>query len=228
MPLHEHSPRRRQLLAALGGAALVGGCVTPMLPPRPIDSARAPRPGDRWVYGYRSDWANVPPRTLVVETLAVSEKGISDRVGVEGDPAASAERLFGPELAIVATPLGGVLLHEFSPYLDAFGGLPPGEFAIALPPATWGTTWSGSARLAATERVIVPGGAFDTARVEILGSRIFLRGQMDDAIDPVRLFATAWFAPSVKRCVRFSFVTQAERLNPLARDHLELASFKVA
>jgi hypothetical protein len=228
MPMHDHNPRRRRFLAALGGAALVGGCVTPMLPPRPLDPARAPRPGDRWVYGYRSDWANVPPRNVLVEVVAVSDKGILDRVIAEGDAGASAERLFGPQLAIVATPLGGVLLHEFSPYLDAFGALPPGEFAIALPPATWGTTWSGSARLAGTERVIVPAGAFDTARVDILGSRIFLRGQMDDAIDPVRLFATAWFAPAVKRCVRFSFATQAARLNPLARDHLELASFKVS
>jgi hypothetical protein len=228
MPMNDHSPGRRRILAALGATALLGGCVTPLAPPRPLDAARAPRAGSRWIYGYRSDWANVAPRTLEVELLAVSEQTISDRVGVQGDPAASAERQFGSQLAIVATPLGGALIHEFSPYLEAFGSLPPGEFAIALPPAAWGTAWAGSARLAGTERVIVPAGAFDAARIEILGSRMFLRGQMDDAIDPVRLFATAWFAPSVRRCVRFSFVTQAARLNPLARDHLELASFKLA
>jgi hypothetical protein len=221
------SPSRRRILGALGAAALGAGCVTPIAPPRPLDPSRAPRAGDRWIYAYRSDWANVPPRTLEVEVLSVSDKGIADRMNVQGDPAAFAERLFGSQLEIVALPLGGALIHEFSPYLEAFGPLPAGSFGVALPPSNWGTAWSGSARVAGAEQVIVPAGSFQATRVEILGARIFLAGQMDDAADPVRLFATAWFAPSVKRCVRFSFVTQAQRLNPLARDHLELASFRV-
>jgi hypothetical protein len=50
---------------------------------------------------------------------------------------------------------------------------------------------------------------------------------MDDAADPVRIYATAWFAPAVKRLVRFSYMTEAQRLNPLVRDHLDLVSYRV-
>jgi hypothetical protein len=51
---------------------------------------------------------------------------------------------------------------------------------------------------------------------------------MDDAADPVQIYSTAWYAAAVKRIVRFDFLTQALRLNPLTRDHYELAAYRVA
>jgi hypothetical protein len=219
---------RRRFLATLGAGALAAGCATPVAPPRPLDPARAPRVGDRWVYAYRSEWANVAPRTLDVSVISVSAQGVADRMTVQGDAAAFAERLFGSQLRIFALPLSGILVHEFSPYLEAFGPLPAGNLAVEMPPESFGTRWFGTAREVGMEQVIVPAGAFQATRFSINGWRTFIAGQMDDAADPVRLFATAWFAADVKRFVRLSFVTQAQQLNPLARDHLELASFKVA
>ena len=72
----------------------------------------------------------------------------------------------------------------------------------------------------------MPAGTFDAMRIEILGTRLFLRGQMDTVSDAVRLYATAWLAPAVKRTVRFTFETQAAALNLLARDFYELHGFQ--
>lgn len=225
MPL---SSIRRRLVGALGAGALgalAGACATPLPPPRPVDRARAPRIGDNWRYGYRSEWGNVAPRTLDVAVVSVTDQGIGDRLAVDGAQTPWAEQLFTSQFAIVARALSGVLVHEFSPYLEAFGPVPL-EGPVIVPPPAWGTSWTVTARLRGTEQVTVPAGSFAATRVEIFGSRFFI--QMDDAADPVRLYATAWFAPAAKRVVRFSYFTQAQRLNPLVRDHIELLSFRVA
>jgi hypothetical protein len=221
------SPPRRRLVAALGAAgltALLGACATPLPPPRPLDRARAPRVGDAWRYAYRSERKNVAPHTVDVTVASVTGQGIGDRLTVDGAPGPSADQLFTSQSAIVARVLPGVLVHEFSPYLESFGPIPP-QSPVAVPPPDWGTAWSVGARVAGVEPILVPAGRFDATRVEIYGSRPFI--QMDDAADPVWIYATAWFAPTVKRVVRFSYLTQAYRLNPLVRDHLELVSFRV-
>jgi len=63
-------------------------------------------------------------------------------------------------------------------------------------------------------------------RIEILGTRLFVAGQMDSTADAVKLYATAWLAPAVRRTARFNYQTQAAQLNLLARDHFELQSFQ--
>ncbi len=68
---------------------------------------------------------------------------------------------------------------------------------------------------------------FDAVRIEMSGNRLFLRGQMDDAIDPVWLRATAWYAPSARRVVRFTHDTWAVADQPLSRDRYELTSLKL-
>jgi hypothetical protein len=221
------SASRRSLLAAAGAAtlaALVGACATPLPPLRPVDRTRAPRVGDTWRYGYRSEWRNVPPRTLDVAVISVTDQGIGDRLTVDGAQSPWAEQLFTSQLAIVARALSGVLVHEFSPYLEAFGPLPAAG-VVTVPPPAWGTTWSVTAQVRGTEQVNVPAGSFAATRVDIFGSRFFV--QMDDAADPVRIYATAWFAAAVKRFVRFSYLTEAFRLNPLTRDHIELLSYRI-
>ena len=231
-PALESSTRRRTLaVIGVGGlAALAGACAgPPMSPARQLDAATAPKVGSTWTYAYRSEWKNVAPRSLAYTVTAVNEKGVQDRLAPPDAPANGVEHLFTSAWQIVARPYTDVMVHEFSPYLLAFGALAVGErSSVTVPPPGWGTDWTTTARAAGTERVQVPAGTFDAIRVEILGTRLYLAGQMDDAADPVRLYATAWFAPAVKRTVRFTYRTQAALLNPLARDHYELQGFRLA
>ncbi len=224
---------RRRVIQGLGAGALgalFGGCAAlPQVPPRPLDRALAPRVGDTWRYQYTSAWRNVPPRMLEVRVVEVTGEDVRDRLSAEGDSAGDEQRFSSAPLAMVARPLSGILVHEFSPYLAAFGGFPAGggSFAVTLPPPSWGTQWTARATLRGTERLTLPAGGFDAMRVEIAGSRFFIRGQMDDAIDPVWLYATAWYAPAAKRVVQLSRFTQAAGLNVLERDQYQLISHRL-
>jgi len=220
-------PNRRRVISGLGAgavAALVGACAAPAtLSPRTLITNRAPRVGATFTYGYRSDWNAVGPRTLIYTVTAVTGQGVQDRLAQQGAPGSGGERLFTSAWEIAARPLTNLMVHEFSPYLLAFGDAPIGERVnVTQPPANWGPKWITTARAVGTERVSVPAGSFDAVRVEILGTRLFVAGQMDSAGDPVRLYATAWLAPAVKRTVRFTYQTQAAQLNLLSRDHYEL------
>lgn len=227
-PVFEPSPERRRLIAALGGgalAAMLGACAT-ALPPRPVDRARAPRVGDAWRYAYRSAWKQDPPRWVDYAVVSVTEQGIGDRLTLDGAATPWEDRLFGSGFALVPRPFPGLVVHDFAPYVEAFGPLTSGTFAVAMPPEQFGTAWWGTARVLGAEQVITAAGSFVATRVQIDGNRPFVSG-MDDAADPVRIFAAAWYAPAVKRIVKFDFLTQALRLNPLTRDHYELASYRV-
>jgi hypothetical protein len=224
-----HVPGRRRLIAAAGAgaaAALLAACGIPLPPLRPVDPARAPRVGDTWRYGYRSDWQNVAPRSFDVTVVSVADQGIVDRLALADQPAPFFDRLFTSQLEIAARPLAGVQLLEFSPYLEAFGPL-PAEGIVLVPQSSWGTRWTASARVRGAEQLSVAAGTFTTTRIDIFGWRPFIPGQMDDAIDPIQLYATAWLAAAPKRLVRFSLLTQAAQLNPLIRDHIELLSYRV-
>jgi hypothetical protein len=222
------SARRRRLVAALGAggaAALLGACAT-VLPPRPVDRARAPRIGDTWRYAYRSEWKQDPPRMVDYAVVSVTEQGIGDRLTLDGAANPWEDRLFGSGFALVPRPFPGLVVHDFSPYLEAFGPLVPGTFAVAMPPAQFGSAWWGTARVLGPEQVVTAAGSFAATRVQFDGSRPFLSG-MDDAADPVRIYAAAWYASAVKRIIKFDFLTQALRLNPLSRDHYELVSYRL-
>jgi hypothetical protein len=182
--------------------------------------------GDTWRYGYRSDWLNVAPRAFDVTVVSVADQGIVDRLTLADQPTPFFDRLFTSQLEIAARPLAGVQLLEFSPYLEAFGPL-PAEGIVLVPQSSWGTRWTASARVRGAEQLSVAAGTFTTTRIDIFGWRPFIPGQMDDAIDPIQLYATAWFAAAARRYVRFSLLTQAAQLNPLIRDHVELLSYRV-
>ena len=222
------SARRRRIVAALGAggaAALLGACAT-VLPPRPVDRARAPRVGDTWRYAYRSEWKQDRPRRVDYAVVSVTEQGIGDRLTLDGAASPWEDRLFVSGFALVPRPFPGLVVNDFSPYLEAFGPLVPGTFAVAMPPAQFGSAWWGTARVLGPEQVVTAAGSFAATRVQFDGSRPFLSG-MDDAADPVRIYAAAWYASAVKRIIKFDFLTQALRLNPLTRDHYELASYRL-
>lgn len=217
-------PGRRRVVAALpaiAAAMLLPACVTPMAPARPLNPARAPRPGDTWRYAYTSGWRNEPARQLEVRCLEVGT-GIRDRLSLAGS-AAGEERTFLGGWELVERVLTGFMLTELAPYIDAFDGAAVGEAsAVRMPTASFGTTWTGTARVVSAGAIQTPAGSFDGVQVEFTGSRPFIRGQMDDAIDPVFARSTGWYAPAARRVVRFTHQTFTARNSPLARDSYEL------
>ena len=223
------SARRRELLGAFGAGALgawLGGCATPpTLSPRPLDRATAPRVGDTWLYRYTSVFRSVPPRTLEVRLLEAGPAGLRDRLAAEGAPG-SEDQLFTSALEVVERPLSGNSFFEFSPYLQAFGALPP-EVAVATPTPSWGRPFSGRARLRGTERVTVPAGSFEAVRMDVEISRTPY-GTLQPRIDPAFTLATVWYAPGPKRAVQWRLVTRAGALNILVDDTYRLGSYRAA
>jgi hypothetical protein len=219
------SLRRRQLLGALVAAALGGCAAPPVLPPRSVDRTTAPRVGDTWAYHYTSAFRALPPRTLEVRLLEVGPAGLRDRIAFQGEPAGE-DHTFTSAVEMVERPLAGFPVYEFSPYLQAFGAL-PAEASVAVPPPSWGHPFTGRARLRGTERITVPAGSFEAARMDYEISRTPDR-TLQPRIDPAFTLATVWYAATVKRPVQWKLVTRASALNILVDDTYQLASFRAA
>ena len=226
---HPPSLQRRRLIGALGAGALgawLGGCASaPTLPPRSLDGAAAPRVGDTWAYQYTSIFRALPPRTVEIRLIDVGPAGLRDRVAVVGAPG-DEEHGFGSAVEMVERPLSGFAVYEFSPYLQAFGAL-PAVAAVATPAPSWGQPFTGRALLRGTERVIVPAGTFDAARMDYEISRT-PGATLQRRIDPTFTLATVWYAPAVKRAVQWRLTTRAGALNILVDDTYQLASYRAA
>ena len=229
LPPERISLHRRQFIGAIGAAAALawlGGCATaPVLPPRPVDPAIAPRAGDTWVYHYASIFRAVPPRTLEVQLQEVGPAGLRDRITIVGDPG-DEEHTFSSALEMAERPLGGLVLYDLSPYLQAFGPLPVGG-AVAVPVPNWGPRFYGVAKRRGVERLTVPAGSFDAIRIDYDISRP-PGGTLQPRSDPVFTLATAWYAPTVKRAVQWQVTTRGSALNILVGDTYQLASYRDA
>jgi hypothetical protein len=227
LPDEPFSADRRRFIGALGAGAFgawLGGCASPpTLPPRPVDPVAAPRVGDSWAYEYASIFRALPPRTVEIRLVEAGPAGFRDRAAVSG-AAESEEHAFTSALELVERPLAGFAVYEFSPYLHAFGAL-PAEAAVAAPVPTWGAPFAGRAVLRGTERVTVPAGSFEAARMDYAIYRT-PGWTLQPRIDPVSTLATVWYAPAVKRPVQWQLTTRAGALNILVGDTYRLASYR--
>jgi hypothetical protein len=227
--LEPASGARRRLIGALGASAFgawLGGCAAPpVLPPRPVDRALAPRLGDTWTYQYSSAFRAVAPRLLEVSVVDVSQEVVRDRIVLAGEGGGD-ERTFTSALQMVERPLAGQVFYDFSPYLQAFGALPT-EGAVAWPAPNWGPPFAASARVHGSEPIAVPAGSFDAVRVEIVAART-PGPNLQPRIDPVLTYAWVWYAPGPKRAVQWRVNTRAGIGNPLIEDLYQLASFRAA
>jgi len=219
---------RRAALAALSSmaaAALLPGCAATPVQDAPLVPGRTPRVGDTWQYNVTGGWANVPSQIIAVRCEQVGANTITDRLSVAGTTVGDT-RTFSSNWAIVSRPLGsGAGVNEFSPYLTAFGTPPAGQrFNVGMPPAQIGTSWSATGEVAGNETVSTPAGSFDAVRINLTANRPFIRGQMDDVIDPVYVVATAWLAPAAKRLVRFTYQSFGNTNNPLLRQDAMLSA----
>lgn len=228
-PFGPSSARRRRLLGALGAGAVgaaLGGCASPPIPPpRPVDRALAPRVGDSWTYHYSSVFRSVAPRMLEVHLLEVEAAALRDRLAIAGETGDEA-RAFTSALELAERPLAALTVYELSPYLQGFGAL-PAEGAVATPVPSWGPPFTGRARLRGSERITVPAGSFEAARMDFEMSRP-PGGTLQPRSDPVFTLATVWYAPAVKRAVQWTLTTRGGALNILVEDTCRLASYRVA
>ena len=176
------------------------------------------------------------PRSLEVRVLEIRADDLRDRITAEGE-AETEDHSFTSALEMVERPVGAerrlvdrvvprLTVVEFSPYLQAFGGLlEEGPIVIALP--AFGPPFTGRARLRGSERVTVPAGTFEAVRMDYDVSRtptVTMRPRFDAAFT----LASVWYVPAVKRPVRWTVVTRAAERNILVDDTYELASYRVA
>jgi hypothetical protein len=175
-------------------------------------------------------------RTLEVRVVEVRSEGVRDELVAVGEPDAD-DRSFDSALEMVERPLLAdrplpqrllrrLTVVEFSPYLQAFGALPDGE-RVVVPKPSFGPPFTGRARLRGAERVTVPAGSFDAVRMEYDISRT-PTVTMRSRVDPVFIRGMVWYAPAVKRPVRWTVLTRAGEMNVLVDDTYELAAYRPA
>lgn len=175
-------------------------------------------------------------RTLEIRVLEVGPEGLRDRITAEGEPDGE-EHAFSSALEMVERPIGverrlidrvvpRLAVVEFSPYLQAFGALPQAG-PVAVPRPAFGPAFTGRARLRGGERVTVPAGSFDAVRMDYDVSRT-PSPTLRPRLDPVFILGAVWYAPAVKRPVRWTVVTRADQQNVIGDDTYELESHRPA
>ncbi len=237
--------QQRQQLEALGlridatrpvpkppaAAPVAAPVVTASLAPAPAAVApsasgtRLPQAGDAW--SYRLSEPKRAPRRYTVKVAAASDIGVLESYALEGGASGQWAHTDNNYLVDVGLSL-------FSPYLSAFEDLVPGtrlrDVIISERACTGDYQCSASARVVGKEKVTVPAGTFEAIKVEIehlwspaMGSGAGLRlgtGGRD---------LTVWYAPSVKRAVKFSSRLNAGAYPPVESEFdLELVSYQPA
>lgn len=178
-------------------------------PPAPVQPARAtaalPKPGDSWTYRLtdldRKD--EFRQQRYTVSVTGVSADGISERFAMESGPSGLARHGAGGYLAALGPSL-------FSPYLTLFQDL-SASASIARVAVRDGACASdylcdAQARVVGRETITTPAGRFDTVKVTVAngwrsngtGHQQYI-AQMNGART-----ITIWYAPEVKRAVKFS------------------------
>ena len=185
-----------------------------------------PRPGDLWKYQYVDGFSGQSKQIFVHEIVGVTPDEIAEKMYLAGQSAFADSQSFTVSAAprLFRRPLPGFSRPEFAPFLQAFRpGVAGGAFApIADLPSDM-STWQLSARMVGRERVVVPAGSFDALKIQITGER---PGRSQIA-EPVRMQHTIWYAPKVKRYVRYEVNSWSANGFQLDRDRFELVDFKL-
>jgi hypothetical protein len=224
---------RRRFLRTAAGGLVVGltGCATPSPPISSTISvpALAPRPGDTWNYMSTSGWSQIPPQAFTCQVLDVNPFGIRDRMTAVGFGDARVD-VFPGKLELLPRSLGsGFAVHEFTPYLQAFEQLAPGQTWFGIPMPLGAATmapWYAQARVQGAESITVTAGTFDAIRVELTASRAGYG--VAPSADTAQMQGAAWFSPAVKRVVRMDYNTWTQTMLPIDRQSYQLVSFSPA
>lgn len=198
-PNGRFAPLARNRLAALAPKPAAPALA---VPPAPAAAPQAAGPGglavgDTWTY--RMARGGSQRAAHEVKLTSVTPESIVEEVLGEG-PAQRVEHRKGGYL----TPVGDITV--FSPYLLTLNTTTPGmrlgvdNFDSRTCNAGW--SCSLSARVSGRERVQVPAGTFDAVRVDISQSWS-TPSQTNDRGEMVSRTMTVWYAPEVKRAVKF-------------------------
>jgi hypothetical protein len=213
-----------------GGETTARGRAVDLLIARtPPPAAASPLPGvsSTWRYRYTSGWPTIPRRVLVHRVLDVSGGRVRESIAPESGGAADV-KTFDGSARIVTRFVDELTLEEFSPFLQAFGQIDRGwrKGNIPAPPeAAFASGWTISASAAAEETVTVPAGSFKAIRVELSGA---LLGAPRTAAQQVTAFnQRIWYAPQVKRVVKYERSSFDQAGTPMDRDRYELLDYQL-
>jgi beta-lactam-binding protein with PASTA domain len=211
-----------------GEAAAPGSAVDLVVAARaPAADPAMPHAGDTWRYRYTSAWPNIPRKVMVHRVLDATRSQIRESVSAEGGGEPDV-KVFSPGVEIVTRTVGGVTLDEFAPFLQAFSDPEQGWRKTGIPPprgAQFSSGWSITARYVIDETVSVPAGNFKATRIDVRGR---LLGAPPTAAQQVESFEyRVWYAPEVKRVVKYERDSFSQSNAPLDRDRYELLDYRV-
>jgi len=194
----------------------------------PVNS-RLPNPGDQWTYRVRGRWASSPRQTIRVSVLSASPSEVREQLSaLEGGESRhlGPRRLAGPTAYVTRSPHLG---SEFSPYLNAYGGVAAqSSWKVITTPDTnsfW-TNWYSTGEVQGQETVSVPAGTFDALKLEIWSARAATCGRTQRDSEPVRIHYNIWYAAGIKRYVKMVRTTTAASGQGINTDTFELISYR--
>jgi len=219
----EQTPGPGQSARAGSSVALVLARAAPSV----AESSPLPTPGDTWRYRYTSAWKTVPSQVFIHRVLGVTDGRIRESVTAEsGGPSDVAA--FDDQMRLVSRHVGGVALEEFSPYLLAFSHPGPGwsKGDIDGPKSNpFVSGWAVSAQYKGEETIQVPAGTFRAKRIDVYGRA--LNVSPSAALQAVRLEHRLWYAPAVKRVVKYERWSFSESNSMIDEDTYALLSYEV-
>jgi hypothetical protein len=189
-----------------------------------------PAVGDAWTYRLTERRrSNRTERDYVVKIASVSATEIVEHSVLDED--SSGQSQHGPGAYLVSSGAS-----VFSPYLAAFTDLTTqpalGMIAIADPVCSAHLTCDARASVVGREVITVPAGRFETIKVKVehgwRGPKTTMSS--DGGLGPDSRELLVWYAPAVKRAVKFSsrVAPTARRVPFQANFDLELVSYQVA
>lgn len=196
-------------------------------PPPAKAASRLPSQGDTWTYRLYEPERNDGPKTrsYSAKIASVSASEIVEHFAIDGGPAG--EWTHKGERQVVT--LGKSV---FAPYLPVFGEMPSGAIGrVQSVDPSCGAMYicEAVARVVAWERVAVPAGTFDTVKVEVRQHwRPTVMAGPTGAQNQGGRILTGWYAPAVKRAVKFSSRPTFGAYGPIDTNFdLELVSYQV-
>jgi hypothetical protein len=173
-------------------------------PPRLALSPWMPKVGDAWKYQY-TDGLNTQNRAIFEHRVtSISENQIEEVMYFADKTAFSDRKAFASDSQFVQRELPGARRAEFAPYLQAFARDPSfGRLYAVRGLSEHAKPWQISGRLVGRETVIVPAGRFETIKLELIGYRFPEATTSVGVSEGTRTQHLIWYAPSVKRYVKY-------------------------
>jgi hypothetical protein len=184
--------------------------------------ARMPQSGDMWTYRYIDRWTNSTKGPFVHEIVGVSETVIRERRHLEDAQGNGTEHSFGATPEFVRGLCG---MPEFAPYLQVFEVLDvTRRWDIVLADPADPGKWVFSGQITGFETLTVPAGTFTAMRVELNGKKSI---SLSPGSDAARAKFVLWYAPEVKRVLKYTRQTYKWNGDPLDQEACELLDYKV-